>query len=179
MFVFNRVYALRYYSLTLVIPGSLLIKRLLLSKKIKERKIIIMLTMLSLILCILLIDNIIPSIYSFCSLFTALLIVTNFCESFASFLLVMIIPSEWSLWGLNSGLLITISITLGKILGSLLLTISLLIGGIANLLVISYGFCAVLFFGIIIALAFNYSELRVKAMARILKSRNNLYNNIK
>jgi hypothetical protein len=101
---------------------------------------------------------------------SSMLIVTNLIESFACFLLVKIIPSEWTLCGLNSGMLITLANTLARIFGASLLTISLFAGGEENFILINFGFTFSLLIILTIFIICNFSELRVKALSRIMKS---------
>jgi MFS family permease len=109
------------------------------------------------------------NIYIFSVCFVLLIITTNLMESIGSSLLAKIIPPDWELGTLNAGFIITISTTTGNALGSFMLTISGWFGK-DLILIITYGFCCLFFFVIIILVALNYSELRVKALARILKN---------
>jgi hypothetical protein len=77
-------------------------------------------------------------------------------------------PPDWELGTINTGFLITISTTSGRAIGSSMLTIS---GAISTkyLNVITYGFVSFLFFILLVLVITNYGELRVKAIARIIK----------
>lgn len=156
-------------SLFLIIPSSLVFKKLTI-KYPRERKALIYLLILTLLFCIFIIDYIFDSVIKFCICFSFLIILTNLIESLSSSLLAKIIPPDWELGTFNAGFLITIATTLGKIFGCFMQTISALIAGKENIILITYGFCSFLFLFIVIIFICYYSELRVKALARLLKN---------
>lgn len=156
-------------SLFLIIPSSLVFKKLAI-KFPRERKALIYLLVLTLLFCIFIIDYIFDSVIKFCICFSFLIILTNLIESLSSSLLAKIIPTDWELGTFNAGFLITIATTSGKTFGCFMQTISALIAGKENIILITYGFCSFLFLFIVIMFICYYSELRVKALARLLKN---------
>ena len=80
-----------------------------------------------------------------------------------------IIPADYEVWSMNAGFVIQIFATFGRILGALMLTIA----GFTtdeDLNLITYGITLMLFVcSLIMAIVF-YKNLRVKAIARILRN---------
>jgi hypothetical protein len=136
-------------SLLLIIPSTLIFKKLAF-KYPRERKALIYLLVLNFLCCIFIIDYIFDSMIKFCVCFSILIIVTNLIESLSSSLLAKIIPPDWELGTFNAGFLITIATTSGKTFGCFMQTISALIGGKENIILITYGLCSFLFFFIVI-----------------------------
>jgi MFS family permease len=158
-----------FVGLLTIFPTSVIFKKVTL-KYTRERKILIYLLFICFFGCFFIVDFFYDSIYVYSVFFVILVIVTSVIESLASSLLAKIIPPDWELGTFNAGFIITISTTVGRTIGSFMLTIS---GAISEdlILEITYSFCALLFLVIIIFFLINYSELRVKAIARILKNK--------
>ena len=72
----------------------------------------------------------------------------------------------------NLGFIITISTTLGRTLGAFSLTFSGLISK-DYINTIIFSFCTIFFLFLIVLTYIFYGELRVKAIARIIKMKNN------
>ncbi len=84
-------------------------------------------------------------------------------------LLGKVIPPDIDILGINSGFLLIMISTAGKIFGAVLQTLAALPGE-EYLLTICYSICAGLFFISILLFVINYQDLRVKALSRILKN---------
>lgn len=144
-------------------------------KYAKERRALILLLCLAFLMVLIMVIQKF-NLIKFCICMVFIIIFTNQIELLASSLLAKIISPRWDCGFVNAGFLLTVSSTFGRIIGSVMLTLTENISGDYGVLLITYGFCALCFFITILTFAFNYSELRVKAIARILKSQN--YNKI-
>jgi hypothetical protein len=99
----------------------------------------------------------------------SLIIFSTFAELLIGALLAKIIPADWDLGFFNFGFFTAFSTTLGRTLGSSMLTISSFAAGQEYILTVTYSFTAFLFLVILILFSLNYSNMRVKALARIIK----------
>lgn len=161
-----------------VVPISLLIDKAF--KDIQERKIIITLSILSLLSCIILISypflEITLSRYIIFA--TILFSAANVIESFTSALLAKIYPPQLAKVGsCNAGFTIIFSTSGGKFIGGCLVTFLSMIGDSMPLLNKIFLFYTILFILIMISVYTKYNDLRVKAIARIIQ-RKNIGNNI-
>jgi MFS family permease len=157
-----------FLSLMPVFPLAIYLKRLTL-RNTKERVVLISSIGLAFLFSLFMIDILYTSIYSYCCFYILLIIVTNIIESLGSSLISKIIPADWELGTFNAGFIITVSTTAGRSIGAFMLTITGIFGN-QFILLITYAFCSFLFLVIFILFVIYYSELRVKAIARILKS---------
>lgn len=154
-------------ALLLVIPASFLISHYL-NTKIRDRRMMVYLIATCIVFNILIVNFLYASLIQYCIVFVFLIISTSLLESVATMMFSKIIPSDYVVWKMNAGFLIQVMSTLGKVFGALMLTFA----GFStdeNLNRIAYGITLGLFLvGIVLSLLY-YSELRVKAIARILR----------
>jgi MFS family permease len=116
------------------------------------------------------IDIFYTSLVQYCIMFVFLIISTNLLESVATSMFSKIIPSDYEVCKKNAGFVIQIMMSIGRILGSLMLSIA----GTStdeNLNRIAFSITFALFFICFMVLVYYYSNLRVKAIARILRGR--------
>lgn len=156
-------------SLFLVIPTSLFFIGFL-SKKLRDRRILLFVIIACIIFNFFIMDIFYVSLTAYCIMFVLLIISSNLLENVASTMFSKIIPSDYEILKLNAGFVINVFTTTGRILGALILTMC---GGITaeNLNIIVYSITTFLFFLVLIVTIIFYSNLRVKAIARILRSR--------
>ena len=98
------------------------------------------------------------------------MISTNLLENTTTTMFSKIIPSDYSVNGLNAGFIINISTSIGRALGCCIIT---LLGSVnpETLNRVSFGVTGgLLLLGLVVLIAF-YPNLRVKAIARILRGR--------
>ncbi len=138
-----------------------------------QRKIIFILLIVCCLSCLFLVSNPLftVSFARFFLFYTLLFVSCNILESVDSALLAMIFPSNLNLGFCNSGFTIILTTTGGKAIGSFLITII----GLFLHLDIVYD-CLITFYLIsylclCLLVYFNYSDLRVKAIARILQKK--------
>ncbi len=146
-----------------------------LDQKYTERQIIFTLLILCLISSLLMIN--LPymevGVFRYMFFFTILFVSCNILESVDSALLAKIFPSNLNLGICNSGFTIILTTTGGKFIGSFLITF---VGwfvweeGVSDCIMFYYMIC---FLFVNILVYFNFSELRVKAIARILQKKIN------
>jgi len=138
-----------------------------------QRKIIFILLIICCVSCLFLITT--PffsmSLARFVLFYTLLFVSCNILESVDSALLAMIFPSNLNLGFCNSGFTIILTTTGGKAIGSFLITII----GLFLQLEIVYDclitFYLVSYFCLCLLVYFNYSDLRVKAISRIMQKK--------
>lgn len=154
----------------LVVPSSFLINKYF--KEIQERKMILILILTCAFCSLMLIS------FSFFKmsleryvLFSAVFYVAaNVCESFTSALLAKIYPPNLAKIGLcNAGFTIIFSTTGGKLTGAALVTFLALLGNGKNIENTIFGLYLFVFAVLSYAIYSKYSELRVKAIARIIQ----------
>jgi MFS family permease len=152
----------------IVFPITYLVSNL--AKKYSERKIILYLIIFSTISCALMIDlpSITVSLGRFIIFYTILFVSCNILESVDSALLAQIFPKTLNFGLCNSGFTIILTITGGRLIGSLLIT---LFGGIFFSYVYDalIAFYLALFALLTVLIYYKYSDLRVKAIARIIQ----------
>jgi len=158
-------------ALLLVIPASFLISHYL-NTRIRDRRMMIYLILSCIVFNFLIVNYFYASLIQYCLVFVFLIISTSLLESVATMMFSKIIPSDYVVWKFNAGFIIQIMTTTGRILGALMLTFA----GFStdeNLNRIAFSITLALFvIGLVISLIF-YSDLRVKAIARILRVRTN------
>ena len=110
-------------------------------------------------------------------IFTVLLVITTLVELVTSNLIANIMPPKWRILGLEYGIFIHTPILLGRVLGSILaMVINIMIvkeWGEDLKDIFSYIISAVVpsfFLILLILIIYNYKNLRVKAISRILRS---------
>ena len=125
----------------------------------------------------LLTNFIIENLWIYIISFIMVTISTNMLESNASNLFAKVVPHDYEVGifnagikNLNLGFIITISTTVGRTIGSNFLTISGLIS-VEYINSITYSFCTFFFLILFFLGYFFYGELRVKAIARIIKKK--------
>lgn len=138
-----------------------------------ERKIIAVLLSLCAISCLVLINT--PfydkNLIRFIIFYSILFISCNLLESVDSALLAKIFPANLHLGICNSGFTIIISQTGGRFLGSLLITVFGLFSNeevVYDVLIIFY---LALYAVLLLLIYRHYTELRVKAIARIIQKK--------
>lgn len=171
-FGYDTFYVALFLSFTafLVVPSSYLIDKFF--KEYQERKVIFILTIISFVSCAMLLSF--PffemSMTRFFIFFSILYIVAYVSESFTSALLAKIFPPNLNKIGsCNAGFTIIFSTTGGKLAGAALVTLLGLIVGEQNLGNAMFGLYFVLFGILTWAIYYKYSDLRVKAIARIIQ----------
>jgi len=97
-------------------------------------------------------------------------------EAFNGTLISKILPSDWRIGPFSVGTFISLIAALGRALGSFMQTISACIVGEKYMFLLTYSFLSMTFLIIIITFIINYSELRLKAISRILKYQ--IFNNV-
>lgn len=156
----------------LVVPSSFLIDKYF--KHYQERNVIIVLTIISTVCCIFLIsvpyfDMTLTRFYFFVSI---LFIAAYVLESFTSSLLAKIFPPSLKERSMcNSGFIIIFSSTGGKLCGAIIITLfGLMQMDLANSI---YGFFLVMYGFISFVIYHKYSDLRIKAVARVIQRQGN------
>lgn len=157
----------------LVVPASYFISYLF--KEYQERKVIFILCIISVCCCFMLLS--LPffeiDLLRFYLFFTILYIVSNVLESFTSALLAKIFPPNLSkrIGLCNAGFTIIFSTTGGKLSGAVVVTIIGLFGtdNLGNKI---YGMYLIMFGLLSVAVYHKYSDLRIKAIARIIQRKN-------
>lgn len=138
-------------------------------KSSKERNILLTLLALAFVSCFFIMDLFFDDYIQYSVMFIVLLVVSNCIEISMSILLSKIIPSDWKFIGFSNGFIISVVNSLGKTVGSVLISVSLIISN--KMLIITYSICAGLFLIAIVLCFVFYSDLRVKAIARIMNNR--------
>jgi hypothetical protein len=101
----------------------------------------------------------------------SLIVFTSLFENTASMVFTKIIPSNYEVMKVNGSKIINYVSVIGRIIGSLMLFI---MSGFDYVMInrVVYGVTAGLFVLILLIILVLYSNLRVKAIARILRDRN-------
>lgn len=162
-------------SLYITIPiGYLFSKKVF--NNVRERRIILYLTVICLFLNLLIINFLTANLVEYSIVFILFVIATNLLENTAITMFSKIIPSDYTVNGLNSGFIINISTIIGRILGCCIIT---LLGSVQpeTLNFVSFGVTSGMLLISLIILVRFYSNLRVKAIARILRSRASIRKN--
>lgn len=156
-------------SLFLIIPVGYFFQKKIINK-VRERRIILFLSIICLIFNILIINFYFFNIYQYCAIFIAFMISTNLLENTTTTMFSNIIPSNYNVYGINAGFIVNISTSVGRTLGCCIIT---LLGNVdpKTLNIVSYSVTGVLMLIGIVALISLYPNLRVKAIARILRNR--------
>lgn len=153
-------------------PISYLINNV--SKSYPERKLMLILLICCSISCFFLID--IPlfmntTLLKFILFYSVLFVSCNILESVDSALLAKIFPANLNLGVCNSGFTIIMSTTGGRFIGSIIITIigllirhDLVFDFLISFYLISFGLISYFVYR-------NYSDLRVKAIARIIQKK--------
>ena len=144
------------------------------SKTHPERKIIFVLLIACTVSCFLLLN--IPgfmniTLIKFIIFYSVLFVSCNILESVDSVLLAKIFPANLHLGFCNSGFTIIMSTTGGRFIGSIIITIfgAMIRADLVFDFLISFYFIS---FGLITFFVYrNYSDLRVKAIARIIQKK--------
>jgi len=156
-------------SLFLIIPVGFFFQKKIYNK-IRERRIILYFTIICIIFNLLIINFSFTSVEQYCIVFVFFIIATNLLENTTTTMFSKIIPSDYTVNGLNAGFIVNISTSLGRALGCCIITI-LALDNAATLNRVSFGITGGLLAIGLIVLGMLYSNLRVKAIARILRSR--------
>lgn len=155
----------------IVFPITYLINMVL--QEQAQRKVIFILLIICFVSCVFIINNPLftVSLGRFIVFYTLLFVSCNILESVDSALMAQIFPSNLNLGFCNSGFTIILTTTGGKSIGSFLITV---IGWFLELDVVYdclISFYLVSYLALCILVYLNYSELRVKAIARILQKK--------
>jgi predicted MFS family arabinose efflux permease len=158
-------------SLFITIPTTVLLSRYL-ANRLKDRAIIVLL----LILCILVSCSLFL-IHLYETLLIQYIIVSCIClivctllENTTSTMITKIIPGNYEVASSNAGLLINYVTTCGRVIGSLMIYFTSQLN-YEKMNIVVYGIIAGLFALIFIITLLFYKDLRVKAIARILRNR--------
>ncbi len=141
-----------------------------LSTKVRDRRMIIYLLISSLLFSILIINIFDHLALKFAIIFIFLIISCNLLEGLSTNMFSKIIPYDYELWTFNATFIIHISTTTGRIFGSLILFFAGF-GDVYDLNRITYSVTAFLFVFCLIITLIYYKDLRIKAIARILRNR--------
>lgn len=159
-------------SAAIVFPVTYIVSKL--EKQYQERQIIFTLLIACFVSCLLIINTpfLDVSIVRFIIFYTILFVSCNILESVDSALLAKIFPANLNLGIFNSGFTIILTTTGGKFIGSFLITILgwFVFSDIVYDYLISFYLLSYLALCILVYL--NFSDLRVKAIARILQKKN-------
>jgi len=156
-------------SLFLIIPVGYFFQKKIYNN-VRERRIILYFTLICLLFNLLIINYYFTSISQYCIIYIFFMISTNLLENTTTTMFSKIIPSDYSVNGLNAGFIINISTSIGRALGCCIIT---LLGSVnpETLNRVSFGVTGgLLLLGLVVLIAF-YPNLRVKAIARILRGR--------
>jgi hypothetical protein len=159
------------FTAGVVFPITYFISKL--EKHYQERQIIFTLLILCLVSCMLIIDlpffNV--TFIRFLIFYTVLFVSCNILESVDSALLAKIFPVNLHLGVCNSGFTIILTTTGGKFIGSFLITI--LGWFILETIIYDYliAFYLICYLTLCILVYLNFSDLRVKAIARIIQKK--------
>jgi hypothetical protein len=156
-------------SLFITIPTTFLLTNYL-SRKLKDRRIIIILLSLSVLFNLLMLCIFEASIIKFVAMSCACLITGNLLENTASLMFAKIIPGNFEIGRLNAGLIINYSTTIGRMLGALCIFF-LSWFEYYEMEIIIYSITSGLYFILLIFCLVFYKDMRVKAIARILRNR--------
>jgi hypothetical protein len=159
----------------LVTPVYLLFKKLKKSYS-RERRFLIYLLMFGLINTIFIIDYLLDTKIKFCICFWFMINIMFLIEALNGTLIAKIVPSDWRIGPFTVGTFISLVAASGRALGSFMQTISASIVGEEYMILLTFSSLSFIFLIIIIAFIVNYSELRLKAISRILK--NQSYNKV-
>jgi MFS family permease len=161
-------------ALLITIPTTILLSRYL-ANRLKDRSIIVLLLVLSIVassnlFLIYFFDSaLVQYLVSSC----VCLIICTLLENITSNMIAKIIPGNYQVANSNAGLIINYVTTVGRIIGSLMIWFcESMHFHEMNMLV--YGIIAGLFTLILIITLAFYKDLRVKAIARILRNRTSL-----
>jgi len=156
-------------SLFLIIPVGYFFQKKILGK-IGERRIILYLTIICFLFNILIFQFVFTSVYQYCFIFVFFIISTNLLENTLTAMFSKIIPSDYTIYGINGGFFINVSTCLGRSLGCCIITF---IGNVRYQILnrICFGVTGgLILLGLIVFICF-YNTLRIKAIARILRGR--------
>lgn len=156
-------------ALFAVIPSSYYFNNYI-SNKEKDRKMIIYLIASSIIFSVLIINIFDEAALKYTIIFVFLIISCNILENLTTNLFSKIIPADYELWTFNASFVIQIFTNTGRILGSLMLFFD----GFKDYLTlnrITFSITASLFIITLVITLIHYKDLRVKAIARILRSK--------
>lgn len=156
-------------SLFLIIPVGYFFQKKVFNK-VRERRIVLYLSIICLLLNILIMNFYFTNISQYCVIFIIFMITTNLLENTTTTMFSKIIPSDYNVYGINAGFTINISTSLGRTLGCCLIT---LLNGVeaTTLNLVCFGVTGALMLIGLIVLITLYPNLRIKAIARILRSR--------
>lgn len=155
-------------SMLLVIPLNIYASSYM-TRNLKGRKVFIVLLFSAIISNIIVINMYENNIVQCCIGFVLLVLSLNLLESVASNLFSKIIPSDFIFLNVNAGFFMNLLSALGRIIGSILISIT----GHLNFQIsyrIIFSLNSGLFLICLITSLIFYKDLRVKAIARILRN---------
>jgi hypothetical protein len=156
-------------SLFITIPTTFLLSSYL-SLRLKDRKTIILLLTLSVIFNLLMLCVFDRSVLKFIVMSCACLILGNLLENTSSLMFAKIIPGNFKIGSVNAGLFINYATTMGRMIGSLMV-FCFSSFNYWDMEIIIYSITSGLYMFILLFCIIFYKEMRVKAIARILRSR--------
>jgi hypothetical protein len=156
-------------SLFVIIPTTFLLSSYL-SRRLKDRRIIVLLLSLSVFFNLLILCIFERSVIKFLTMSCACLILGNLLENTSSLMFLKIIPGNFEIGRVNAGLIINYSTTVGRMIGSLMV-FCFSSFEYWDMELIIYSITAGFYFIILLVCIVFYKEMRVKAIARILRNR--------
>jgi MFS family permease len=158
-------------SLAITVPTTILLSRYL-ANRLKDRAIIILLLVLCTLisLALFLIHFYETFVLEYIIIACICIIICTLLENITSTMITKIIPGNYEVASSNAGLLINYVTTMGRIIGSLMLYITSMMT-YEKMNSVVYGIITGLFMLILIITLVFYKDLRVKAIARILRNR--------
>lgn len=157
------------FSVLFVIPLWYLYSHYL-GRRLGDRRLMLILIIACIVFNVLILNLFYTSITQYCIMFVFLIISATLLENISTTLFAKIIPSDYKLLNLNVGMVIQITTTAGRFFGALMLTLA----GFAsdeNLNRITYGITLGIFVTVLTVIIILYEDLRIKAIARIMRSR--------
>jgi MFS family permease len=158
-------------SLVITIPTTILLSRYL-ANRLKDRAIIVLLLVLCILisLALLLIHFYETAVLEYIMISCVCLIVCTLLENTTSTMITKIIPGNYQVASSNAGLLLNYITTVGRVIGSLMIFFTSELN-FEKMNSVVYGIIAALFMLILIITIVFYKDLRVKAIARIMRNR--------
>jgi MFS family permease len=161
-------------TLMVTIPTTIMIQRYL-SSRLKDRALIVVLLILAIIgACNLFLMYLYDAtLIQYIIISCVCLIICSLLENTTSTMITKIIPGNYEVANSNAGVIITYVTTIGRVIGALMIYFTSGLDYDAMNIVV-YGIIAGLFTLILLITLVFYKDLRVKAIARILRNRTSL-----
>ena len=156
-------------SLFIAIPSTIVLTNYL-SNRLRDRKIVVIILLFCILTNILVINFLNMHIFLYMTILGFFIILSNLLENIASSIFSKIIPSNYEIWNFNAGIIINYITMIARLLGSLILIVFSSIE-YSTINIIAYTLTSSLFLIIFVMTILFYSDVRVKAIARILRAR--------